>query len=333
MPRRGSWHGRGAPRRAVLHAPAAATTPVVERGRSATTPTRGARRGGAPATAGSGRGDRVVLMMRNRPDFHLLDLAAPVLGATPISHLQLVVAGAGAVPRRALPGADRDRRGRRVPRALPQGAGRAAAAATDRRRRTTPKVAPTGVQPATSCAARRRSTSTGARRDRSPTTLATVIYTSGTTGPPKGVMLTHYNIVCTAEQLPASRRSSEPRRRAQAVSYLPMAHIAERMSTPLPGGHRRLRGHHLSRSGQIAAYRRDVRPQIMFGVPRVWEKIHAGVQAALAADPDKKAKFDEAVGAAIPIVERAHVAGDRHRGAARHLGVPRRGRVLGRPRS
>src|SRR3546814_13090038 len=42
----------------------------------------------------------------------------------------------------------------------------------------------------------------------------------------------------------------------------------------------------------------------MFGVPRVWEKIHAGVQAALAADPEKKASFDEAVAAAIPITER-----------------------------
>ena len=56
--------------------------------------------------------------------------------------------------------------------------------------------------------------------------------------------------------------------------------------------------------GQIAAYAREVRPQIMFGVPRVWEKIYAGVQAALGADPEKKAKFDEAVAAAIPISER-----------------------------
>src|SRR3546814_19945973 len=42
----------------------------------------------------------------------------------------------------------------------------------------------------------------------------------------------------------------------------------------------------------------------MFGVPRVWEKIHAGGQAARAADPEKKASFDEAVAAAIPITER-----------------------------
>jgi long-chain acyl-CoA synthetase len=90
----------------------------------------------------------------------------------------------------------------------------------------------------------------------------------------------------------------------RAVSYLPMAHIAERMST-----------HYLAcmggytvtccpEPGQIAAYAAQVHPQIMFGVPRVWEKIYAGVQAALAADPDNKRKFDEAVAAAIPIAER-----------------------------
>jgi long-chain acyl-CoA synthetase len=56
--------------------------------------------------------------------------------------------------------------------------------------------------------------------------------------------------------------------------------------------------------GQVAAYARDVHPQILFGVPRVWEKIHAGVQAALGADAEKKSSFDEAVATAAPIVER-----------------------------
>jgi long-chain acyl-CoA synthetase len=135
-----------------------------------------------------------------------------------------------------------------------------------------------------------------------PDTLATIIYTSGTTGPPKGVMISHYNVVWTVQGYmdlldiaPAGFR---------AISYLPMAHIAERMS-----------GHYLAAlSGfevttcpdptLIATYARDVRPESMFGVPRVWEKIHAGVQAALSADPDRKAQFDEAVETAIPIAER-----------------------------
>ena len=135
-----------------------------------------------------------------------------------------------------------------------------------------------------------------------PDTLATVIYTSGTTGPPKGVMLSHRNVVWTAEGY--LRMLDVDPVGFRAVSYLPMAHIAERMSThylAVMGGYEVTT---CPDAGQIAAYARDVRPQIMFGVPRVWEKIYAGVQAALAADPAKKAKFDEAVAAAIPIVER-----------------------------
>ena len=52
---------------------------------------------------------------------------------------------------------------------------------------------------------------------------------------------------------------------------------------------------------QLSAYLKAVRPEIVFGVPRVWEKIYNGVSAALAADPEKKAKFDEAVAAALAI--------------------------------
>ena len=135
-----------------------------------------------------------------------------------------------------------------------------------------------------------------------PDTLATVIYTSGTTGPPKGVMITHRNVVWTAEGY-LRMLDVEPVG-FRAISYLPMAHIAERMSThylAVMGGYEVT---DCPDPGQIAAYAREVRPQIMFGVPRVWEKIYAGVQAALGADPEKKAKFDEAVAAAIPISER-----------------------------
>ena len=129
-----------------------------------------------------------------------------------------------------------------------------------------------------------------------------MIYTSGTTGPPKGVMLSHYNVVWTAEGY-LRMLDVEPVG-FRAVSYLPMAHIAERMSThylAVIGGYEVTT---CPDPGQIAAYAREVHPQIMFGVPRVWEKIYAGVQAALGADPDKKQKFDEAVAAAIPIIER-----------------------------
>jgi long-chain acyl-CoA synthetase len=56
-------------------------------------------------------------------------------------------------------------------------------------------------------------------------------------------------------------------------------------------------------------YLKEVHPQLAFGVPRVWEKIYNGVNAALAADPDRKAQFDEGVQAAIDI-RRSSIDGD-----------------------
>jgi long-chain acyl-CoA synthetase len=60
---------------------------------------------------------------------------------------------------------------------------------------------------------------------------------------------------------------------------------------------------------QLTMYLKEVHPQLAFGVPRVWEKIYNGVNAALAADPDRKAKFDEGVNAAIEI-RRSNLDGD-----------------------
>jgi long-chain acyl-CoA synthetase len=117
-----------------------------------------------------------------------------------------------------------------------------------------------------------------------PEDLATLIYTSGTTGPPKGVMITHRNVAWTAESL----ETVSPRYPGMRhISYLPLAHIAERMV-----------GHYLQIRGastcffcpapqQIAEYVAEVRPQYFFAVPRIWEKMHAGLQKALAAIADE----------------------------------------------
>ena len=142
--------------------------------------------------------------------------------------------------------------------------------------------------------------------DRTPDDLATIIYTSGTTGPPKGVMLTHYNICWTVERYQLAPRRSHADGRQRLVSYLPMAHIAERMTSATtwrcPSATRSPPAPTPARSPPTSA-RCD--PNIMFGVPRVWEKLHAGVQAALAADPEKAQKFDEAVAAAHAARRRA----------------------------
>jgi long-chain acyl-CoA synthetase len=112
-------------------------------------------------------------------------------------------------------------------------------------------------------------------------------------------MLSHSNICWTIESyMPLLEIEPVGFR---VVSYLPMAHIAERMSShylALGGGYEVTT---CPNPGDIAPYAREVHPQIMFGVPRVWEKIYANVQAALAADPERKERFDEAVAAAKPL--------------------------------
>ena len=89
-----------------------------------------------------------------------------------------------------------------------------------------------------------------------------------------------------------------------------MAHIAERMTSHYQGMMSGLTVTSCPDPTQIAAYAREVHPEIMFGVPRVWEKIYLGVNAALAADPEKQQKFDEGVAAALEIkaAERAGTA-------------------------
>jgi long-chain acyl-CoA synthetase len=252
---------------------------------------------------GVGPGDRVVLMMRNIPEFHVVDLAAVLCGATPISiynssapdqvaylvghsKARVAVVEDMGFADRFTP--VRDRLPDLEHLVLLSDPQDLAGDDIVPGRALTDGHEPVDLQ--------------AAAAEITPEMLATVIYTSGTTGPPKGVMLTHRNIVWTVQGYldlvgidPAGFR---------AISYLPMAHIAERMVTHYMAG---LGGFEVTTCPDpalVATYAREVHPQTMFGVPRVWEKIHAGVQAALAADPEAKARFDEAVTAATPIVER-----------------------------
>jgi long-chain acyl-CoA synthetase len=128
-----------------------------------------------------------------------------------------------------------------------------------------------------------------------PSDLCTVIYTSGTTGPPKGVMLDHANVVWTGESL--LRAIGQSLAGWRQISYLPMAHIAERMT----GHYNHIRTGSVVTccpdTAQFAAYLVAVRPNFLFGVPRIWEKLHAGVMAGVAreADPERKAAIEKAL--------------------------------------
>ncbi len=253
---------------------------------------------------GVGPGDRVVLMMRNRQEFHALDLAVLFCGATPVSiynssapeQVDYLVNHCGA-KLAILENDDFIGRFDQV------------------RDRLTTLETIIVVDPsdATDDAhirlgellTREPADLAEAATIGDPGDLATIIYTSGTTGPPKGVMLTNHNIVWSLESISRSMREQTDLGSLAGfrhLSYLPMAHVMER-----------LLGHYYMvefatqvtccpETSQVAAYAAEVHPQFFIGVPRVWEKLYAGVHAALAADPEKAKSFNDGVAAAEPIV-------------------------------
>ena len=118
-----------------------------------------------------------------------------------------------------------------------------------------------------------------------PGDLATIIYTSGTTGDPKGAMLTHDNIAANVE---ACLQVVELKPSDSCLSFLPLCHIFERMAGLYA----------MLASGATIAYARsvetvaadaqEVRPTILTGVPRFYEKVYARVMENAAAQPPVK---------------------------------------------
>jgi len=105
----------------------------------------------------------------------------------------------------------------------------------------------------------------------------TLIYTSGTTGEPKGVMLSHHNLLWVARAMVREYSVTEE---DSGLSYLPLSHIAEQVISiylPLLVGGCMSFAQSLETLGDDL---REVRPTFFFGVPRVWEKIQARMEAA-----------------------------------------------------
>jgi long-subunit acyl-CoA synthetase (AMP-forming) len=234
------------------------------------------------------RGDTVAIMLSNRPEFHIVDLAAAMLGATPFSiyltyppeEIRYLLADAGAkvaiVEQAFLAQMLAARDGTVEHVIVVDGAPPAGVLALAELERSTTALEPAPTQ---------------------PDDVLTLIYTSGTTGPPKGVQLSHRNVMVgcrSLEQiipLPAG---------ARLISWLPAAHIAERMA------------HHyipIAYAGtitccpdprQIVAYLPQVRPTWFFAVPRIWEKLKAGLVAMQAAQPEEQRRAaEQALAAAI----------------------------------
>ena len=119
----------------------------------------------------------------------------------------------------------------------------------------------------------------------SPEDVLTLIYTSGTTGPPKGVELAHRNLITAVSGIeeivsfpPGSR----------VVSWLPAAHIAERAAhhyLPIVFGFSITT---CEDPRQVMSVLPDVRPQWFFAVPRIWEKLKAGLETMIAGQPDEQ---------------------------------------------
>jgi long-chain acyl-CoA synthetase len=248
---------------------------------------------------GVAHGDRVMLMLRNVPEFHVLDTAVVLCGATPISiynssSVEQVEFLAGHSGARFAFVEDDDYFGlfRAAMPALPElrAVGVVRGSGGDVGYDELLGAAPVDLAAATAAVR--------------PDQLATVIYTSGTTGAPKGVMLTHEQVRFTAESLKiALGRPLAELAGTRVISYLPMAHVAERMTSHYSGILAAYEVITCPDVGQVAGYLRDVRPQVFFGVPRVWEKIQSGLLAALAADPDKLRQFEDGVAAAIPAAD------------------------------
>lgn len=112
-----------------------------------------------------------------------------------------------------------------------------------------------------------------------PTTLATLIYTSGTTGTPKGVMIDQRNVVWTAETL---RRAVDLQMGIRMVSYLPLAHIAERMASHYLVTYMAGQVWYCPNLAGVLEYIQRARPTVFFGVPRVYEKFHTRLQGRFA---------------------------------------------------
>ena len=239
---------------------------------------------GGLAKLGVCRGDTVAIMLSNRPEFHLVDLAAAMLGATPFSiyttypadEIRYLISDAGAkvvIVEQAFLAPVLE-----VQRALPQ---------------LEHVIVVDGDPPSEALSLAEVEGSNpefdvvGAAAAVGPNDVLTLIYTSGTTGPPKGVQLSHHNVMFSAK---AIEQLIEMEPGARLISWLPAAHIAERMA------------HHYiptiyagtvtccPNPREVLSYLPQVRPSWFFAVPRIWEKLKAGLEAMLAAQPEEQRK-------------------------------------------
>jgi long-chain acyl-CoA synthetase len=121
-----------------------------------------------------------------------------------------------------------------------------------------------------------------------PEDIATFIYTSGTTGDPKGVMLTHSNLVSNVHAAAAPFAGMGPD--DVALSFLPLCHVFERMGGYYLLLHKGVTIAYAESVEKVPENMLEVRPSLMLSVPRLYEKIYARVQEKVAADSPLRQK-------------------------------------------
>jgi long-chain acyl-CoA synthetase len=125
--------------------------------------------------------------------------------------------------------------------------------------------------------------------------LATLIYTSGTTGDPKGVMLTHGNLLHNV--LAAEKVFPMVDHEWTALSFLPLCHSFERTAGHNFMLHRGVTIAYAESVEKVPENMQEVRPSIMCSVPRLYEKMYARVNEKVASDPPLRQKiFHWAIG-------------------------------------
>ena len=244
--------------------------------------------------------DRVMLLLRNCPAFHICDVGVMIHGATPVSiyhssspdQIKYLLEHSGAsvvvVEHQAF-------------------AERIAEIANDVKSLKTvivvedpetldskTKSGLSGVQVHYLKTLVEKAEPVGEEHARSSTNkndIATIIYTSGTTGPPKGVALSQSNIAFTTESL-VERIAKDPDG-WRAVSYLPMAHIAERMVSHYLGMRYGWSLTCCPDATLVSQYLAPTQPNALFAVPRIWEKAYGTINAFI--DDDKRGNFDLAL--------------------------------------
>ena len=253
---------------------------------------RVARVAGGLIGLGIGPGDRILLHLPNSPEFHIIDMAIMSVGATPVSiyttaspeQIDHIVDDTHAAMAFALDGA-----------AVEQ----LWASDVVRESDLPIVVVRPDTDSSTDLSLHELERSDPIDLDAVITELdphgeATIIYTSGTTGPSKGVVLSHHNVLWATHSLRIALGDRDLAGK-RIISYLPMAHIAERSTTHYAAASSGYEVTTCPDVSQLADHLNEVRPHLLFGVPRVWEKLRSGVENALAADPDRRAKFNDAI--------------------------------------